>query len=106
MTPTPTLGLLVTLAAAICLTADGLGIKINGTAVNARTGNAERIRPAASPDAPRVAPWANTTDAAYDFHGRRRLSTTPVSDLTDDPDRKDITLFIEPEDGAFSPKGR
>ena len=80
------------------------GITIS-TSVNARTGDQQWQRQSSpdSDDDTKVI-RENTTSQAFDLHGRR-LQTTPVSELTDDPDRMDIELFIEPKNGTFSPTG-
>lgn len=72
----------------------GNGIKLS-SAVNARTGNQRPI---------------SVGDGFEDVEensgpGRRLQTTTPITELTNDPDRMDMELFIEPGNGTFSPTG-
>ena len=70
----------------------GKGIQIL-SAVNANTGNQKALNPEA------------LEPPAVELGSRRLQSTTPVSELTDDEDRKDMGLFLEPGNGTFSPNG-
>lgn len=70
----------------------GGGIRLHAT-VNANTGHQERMK--------------DTDDIVLDSDvvGRRLQIKTPVSQLTNDNNRKDMRLFIEPGNGTFSPTG-